>query len=159
MSQSPSPGGWPDPTTPTSGGWPDLTPPTAPPENNPQHPVYPGMSYGTPAAAPPGYGYGYPQYGYPPAPKTNSMAVASMVISIIGAAGLCAYGVGGLLGIVGAILGHVARRQIRDRGEAGDGMALAGIIVGWVALGIGILTIGALIVVFMIAWNLEGTVS
>jgi hypothetical protein len=26
----------------------------------------------------------------------------------------------------------VARRQIKERGEAGDGMALAGIIAGWI---------------------------
>lgn len=32
----------------------------------------------------------------------------------------------------GAIIGHVARRQVQERGEGGGGLALAGIIIGWV---------------------------
>jgi hypothetical protein len=42
----------------------------------------------------------------------------------------------GISAPVGAILGHIARKQIRERGEQGDGMALAGIIVGWILTGI-----------------------
>jgi hypothetical protein len=34
------------------------------------------------------------------------------------------------------VLGHVARKQIRERGQQGDGMALAGIIVGWILTGL-----------------------
>jgi hypothetical protein len=44
-------------------------------------------------------------------------------------------------GVTGTILGFVARRQIRERGERGDGMALAGIIVGLVAAVLGLLTL------------------
>jgi hypothetical protein len=57
------------------------------------------------------------------------MAIASLVCSLAGLAT-------GISAPVGAILGHVARRQIRERGEQGDGMALTGIIVGWVLTGI-----------------------
>jgi hypothetical protein len=64
--------------------------------------------------------------------------------------GLCAYGIGGLLGIVGAILGHVARRRITVNGTQGSGLALAGIIVGWIATGIAAVAI-ALIVVLIVA--------
>ena len=107
-------------------------------------PYDPNQAYATNQA--PYGGYGYPAYGasaYPVAPKTNGMAIASLVVSIISALGLCAWGVGGLPGFVGAILGHVARRQIRERGEAGDAMALTGVIVGWIATGLAILaTIG-----------------
>jgi hypothetical protein len=88
---------------------------------------------------------GYPVAAYPvgPTQNTNGMAIASLVVSIVGMVGLCAYGLGGYLGIVGAILGQVARRQIRERGENGDGLALAGVIIGWIAGGIAILaTIG-----------------
>jgi hypothetical protein len=52
------------------------------------------------------------------------MAIAALVCAVIG------------LGPIGAILGHVARKQIRETGEQGDGMALAGIIVGWITTGI-----------------------
>jgi hypothetical protein len=78
------------------------------------------------------------------------MAIAAMVVSIVGALGLCAYGVGGFIGLVGAILGHVARRQIRTRNEGGEGMALAGIIVGWIATGLAV--IAAAFVVWFFVW-------
>jgi hypothetical protein len=81
------------------------------------------------------------------------MAIASMVVSVVSAAGLCAYGFGGLIGIVGAILGHVSRRQIRSRYEGGEGMALAGIIVGWVAFGLGLIISAAFVVLFVMAFN------
>jgi hypothetical protein len=57
------------------------------------------------------------------------MAIAALVCSLAGFA-TC------LSAPVGAILGHVARKQIRERGQQGDGMALAGIIVGWILTGL-----------------------
>lgn len=101
----------------------------------------------------PGYAqpaYGYPPYGYPVSEPTNGIAIAALVVSIVGAAGLCAYGLGGYLGIVGAILGHVAGRQIRERGGQGAGMAKAGVIIGWIVTGIAVLATIAL--VFFVVW-------
>jgi hypothetical protein len=106
MTYPQQPGGW---TNPSSGQQP-----------------YPGMP-GYPPPSP--YGYLPVQ----PSPPTNGMAIAALVVACVGVLGLCAYGLGGWIGAIGAILGHVARRQIRERGDAGDGMALAGIIVGWIA--------------------------
>ncbi|MBO9577288.1 MAG: DUF4190 domain-containing protein [Microbacteriaceae bacterium] len=54
---------------------------------------------------------------------TNVLAVLALVFAI-GA------------GVVGAILGHVALAQIRRTGENGRGLALAGVIVGWISLGL-----------------------
>lgn len=83
-----------------------------------------------PSGAPASYGQaGYGGYGpptYVPQP-TNGLAIASMILSIAG------------FGPVGAIMGHVARTQIRERNEQGDGFALAGIIVGWVTTGLFVL--------------------
>lgn len=76
-----------------------------------------------------------------------------MIVSCLGALGLCAYGLGGWVGAIGAILGHVARRQIRDSGEAGGEMALAGIIVGWVATGLFVIAAIAGIIFFVILVN------
>lgn len=121
--------------------------------------AYPGqVSSVTGPPAPAGYGgyggYGVPpQVGYPvfaPQPKTNSLALASMITSIVGAALLVCYGIGGIPAMVGAILGHVARRQIRERGEGGDGMALAGIITGWIAFGL--LLLGVIAIVGIAWW-------
>jgi hypothetical protein len=74
-----------------------------------------------PAGQPYGYAYG------PVAPPTNGLAIAAMIVAIVAC------------GPAGAIMGHIARKQIRERGEQGDGFALAAIIIGWVLTGIAVL--------------------
>ncbi|MDI1460176.1 DUF4190 domain-containing protein [Catellatospora sp. KI3] len=103
------------------------------------HPGYPGY----PAA----YPYGY---AYVPSRGTNGMAVGAMVTAIVGAVTFCwLYGIPGLiLGPIGAILGHVARRRIRTTGEEGDGMALAGVIIGWIVTGLSLLLLIVIAVFF-----------
>ena len=105
------------------------------------YPYWPGQPEPMPPPADPpvpGYGpaYYHPQqvypYGYQPPRPTEGLAIASLVVSCASVLGVCAYGVGGLLGIVGAIPGHVARHRITRIGFDGAGMALAGIVVGWV---------------------------
>jgi hypothetical protein len=119
---------------PASGAEPPLG--TATPSTPMGQPPYPSTQYPTP---PP---YPYPpapsSYGYLPRGTRSSLATASMVTSLVGAATLFCWGLGGLVGLVGAILGHVARRKIRRSGEAGDGMALAGIVVGWIVFVLGV---------------------
>lgn len=95
---------------------------------------YGQAGYSQPGYGPPGYTQPYPSGGfspYPPAPKNNGLAIASLVCSILGL--FC--GVGGILGI---IFGFVARGQIKRSAGAqqGAGLALAGIIVGFVLLGL-----------------------
>lgn len=90
---------------------------------------YPNPGYPDPAAPYPAGGYGQPYapYGaYPVARPTNGMAVASLVLGI-----LWLYWLGSILALV---FGYVARRQIRERGEGGDGMAVAGIVLGWIGV-------------------------
>lgn len=87
---------------------------------------------GTPPPAPPGYtpaGFGY---GYPAAPRTDGMAVAAMVCGIVGFV-FC-----GVPSIVGLILGFVAKGRIdRSNGQlTGKGMAITGIVLGFVMLGL-----------------------
>jgi Domain of unknown function (DUF4190)/DUF1707 SHOCT-like domain len=60
--------------------------------------------------------------------RTNGLAVASL-----------ACGVGQvffwfLAAIPAVVLGHMARRQIRQTGEDGAGLALAGLILGWIGI-------------------------
>ena len=54
------------------------------------------------------------------------MAIAAMVLGI-----LWIYWIGSILAL---IFGYIARTQIRERGEAGNGMAIAGIVLGWVGV-------------------------
>ena len=111
-------------------------PPEQPPPNDPVPPSVP-MYYYTPPIYP---------YGYPPQPPTDGLAIASLVLACGGVLGLCFYGLGGVLGLVGAILGHVARRRIAITGAGGAGLALAGIIVGWIMAGIAAIAITLIVV-------------
>jgi hypothetical protein len=135
------PGGYPPPPPyPASGQPPGYPPPPYPGSGQPGG--YPGS--GQPAGYPaPPYGeqqpyYGAPAYpGYAPQVRTNPLAIASLACSL-----------GGLVTCisapVGIVLGHIARRQIRETGEQGEGMATAGLWVGY------ILTL--LFVLFLIGW-------
>jgi hypothetical protein len=106
------------------------------------------------------YGYGdpYAHSPHPPAGRpTDSLAIASLVVSCVATVGLCGYGLGGLLGVVGAILGHVARRRIRVSGAGGDGMALAGIIIGWIAAAVGVLALVGIILLVTLSSGFDST--
>lgn len=87
-------------------------------------------------------------YAYPPPPppqtRTNGLAIVALVLSL-SALSCC------VTAPVGAILGHVARRQIQERGEGGAGAAKAAIIVGWI--GTGLMVVFAIIVVVNIIVN------
>jgi Domain of unknown function (DUF4190) len=86
----------------------DLTPPAIRPE---------------PATPPP------PIFIQSPAPRTNGMAIAAMVLGIV-----WLYGIGSILALV---FGYAARKQIDSSGgrEGGRGMAIAGIVLGWIGVG------------------------
>jgi hypothetical protein len=89
-------------------------------------PTEPYPTYADPPPYPPQpHPYGY-AYG-PVAPPTNGLAIAALVVALV------------VCGPAGAIMGHIARNQIRERGEQGDGIALAAIIIGWVLTGLGVL--------------------
>ncbi|GAB7049888.1 DUF4190 domain-containing protein [Catenuloplanes indicus] len=161
------PEGWSDPA------YPAYPPASQPPVSGPAMPGYPPVpdpagAYPQPAAYPAGKDAGYPYATGYPVPgyeyggwgtprKTNGMAIASLVVSVIGAFSLACYGAGAIPAAIGAILGHVARRQIRTNGDDGDGMALAGIITGWIVTGIGLLIIAFVVVVVVFAWSTADT--
>jgi hypothetical protein len=66
---------------------------------------------------------------YPMSPPSNGTAVAALIVGILSWF-MCPI-VGG---IVAVILGHSARGQIRRTGEGGDGMAVAGLVLGYAHL-------------------------
>jgi hypothetical protein len=104
-----------------------------------------GQEYGQQQWGQPGYGqppYGQAPYGQAPygpgygaayGRPTNSLAILSLVLAFVFAP-------------AGLITGIIARRQIRRTQEDGDGLALAGIIVG------GIVT--AFFVLLIVFWIL-----
>ncbi|HEX6683242.1 MAG TPA: DUF4190 domain-containing protein [Candidatus Limnocylindrales bacterium] len=107
-----------------------------------------GLPQVTPSwTPPPPYAYGYP---YQPAKKTNGLAIASMVISIVSLVGMCSWGPLSLIpSAVAAILGHVARAKLKRKDEQGGAMALVGIILGWVGFVVSV----ALVIAFIYLWN------
>jgi hypothetical protein len=73
-----------------------------------------------------------------PPTGTNGLAIASL------ACGLAQFAVRPLATIPAIVLGHMACSQIRRTGEQGAGLALAGLVLGWgaVILGIVLIAIG-----------------
>ena len=93
-----------------------------------------------PPIPPPPAGAPWPQPAPGPfvaSPKTNGFAIAALVCPLV----VC--GIGSILGIV---FGHLARSQFRKTGEGGSGLALAGLIIGYVSLALGAVAVAAIIV-------------
>jgi hypothetical protein len=97
-------------------------------------------------------GYVAPVVAYPQAPvlrtQDETTAMLSMIFGILSLAGL-----GIFAGIPAIILGNVARGKIRASGGrlTGEGMAKAGIILGWVSCGLMVIVILFMIIVFVVA--------
>ena len=91
----------------------------------PPSPAYPPQQpYGAPSA---------PAYPYaPPAPmpvSTNGFSIASLICSVLG------------ISLLGVIFGHVALSQIKNSNgmQGGRGLAIAGLIIGYIELALAIL--------------------
>jgi hypothetical protein len=134
----PPPGGQPPGQPPSPpGGF----PPPQPPQGYP--PAYPPQQAPQPYGYPPPAGYGPPQ----PQPPNNGYAVASLICSIVGVLFILPV-IGPILGIV---FGNTAKKQIgqSQRREGGENLAQAGIIVGWIGIGLNVLAILFFLVLFV----------
>lgn len=104
-----------------------------------------GQPYGQQQFGQPGYGQPYAQqpYGQMPAP-TNTMAILSLVFAFVFAP-------------AGIVLGHVAKKQIRNTGESGDGLATAGLWLSYIITSVYLLICAFYIVVVIFAIGSSGT--
>src|SRR5699024_9893853 len=75
------------------------------------------------------YGRSAPIVVCQPLAPTNSSAIAGFVISLISFVSSFFF-----LGFLGIIFGHVARSQIKRRGERGNGMAVAALWLGYLGV-------------------------
>jgi hypothetical protein len=68
--------------------------------------------------------------GYYPAPQppTSGVAVASLIC------GIAEFFTLGIAAVPAVILGHVARTNIKRTGERGDGLAIAGLVLGYLGI-------------------------
>lgn len=110
---------------------------TIPASGQPTHPHVPHtVGYQQPLA-----------YGH--TPSQNGLAIASMILGIISIPAMCGYFVGGLIpGVLAIIFGHIARAQIRRDQSTGDGMAVAGLCMGYISTCIALLAIALVLMFF-----------
>lgn len=104
----------------------------------PQYPQYP-----------PQYPPGYP----PPSPQTSGTAIVSLLASI------SAFFLFPIIGsIVGIIAGNSAKNDIRNRPYqvSGEGLAQAGIVIGWIGLGIDLLACCAIVAMMAMGMAVPG---
>jgi hypothetical protein len=84
-----------------------------------------------------------------PARNYNVWAIVSICFACSTVIGSWCFG-----GLIAVITGHIARHQIQQTGEAGRSLALAGLIAGYVAIGLTLAfaTLYVLFFVFMFAF-------
>ena len=70
----------------------------------------------------------YPMPMYQPPVTTNSLARASLVL------GVAEFFTMGLTAIPAIICGHMAKREMRQTGQRGDGLATSGLVLGYMAV-------------------------
>lgn len=141
MNQNPDPAGTADSS------------PTAPPpspgyqQSSYPYPYPPGPYPGTYPPPPPPY-YGYGGYNVAPAMPKNGVGIAALVIAIL--ALMSAFSVigGVILGLVAILLGFIAHNRVK-KGEANNGgIALAGIIIGFISVILGLAFIAIWVGIF-----------
>jgi hypothetical protein len=70
----------------------------------------------------------HPGYYPVPQPPTSGVAVASLIC------GIAEFFTLGIAAVPAVILGHVARANIKRTGERGDGLAIAGLVLGYLGI-------------------------
>lgn len=80
-----------------------------------------------------------------PIKQTNNLAIVSLVSGILGWSLLPWLG-----SLVAIITGHMARAEIRRNPDTqeGDGLAIAGLVMGWGAVALTVLAIAAIFLFF-----------
>jgi len=114
-----------DPYAAPGSGAPASGQPYQPPSQYAPPPVS-GQPYGKSDYGQQGYGqppYGQQPYGYAPTTATNTMAILALVFAFI-------------FSPAAIVLGHVAKKQIRQTGEQGEGLATAGLWLGYIFTGL-----------------------
>lgn len=88
----------------------DVTPPPAPEPAPAPYAPYASAPYSAAAAG----------------PKTNTLAIVSLVLAFF-------------ISLGAVICGHIALNQIKQTGEGGRGLAIAGLVLGYLGLVVGLI--------------------
>lgn len=115
-----------------------------------QPPTFEQPHAGSPMQLPyAGYSGGYLQAGYPgayTAPPSQGMSIASLVLGILAIPATFCYGAGFLFAILAVIFGHIGYGQYKRQTGQASGMAIAGLICGYLSL-----LVVAIVFLFVIA--------
>lgn len=125
----------------------------------PQQPAYAPSPVAGPyqGAYPAQQPLGYAGYSSAATQPSSGLAIASMILGIVAIPTSCMYGIGLPCAILAVIFGHIARGKARRGESGGDGMALAGLICGYIMLAL--IVIGVIVVVIAIAGASAGSKS
>jgi hypothetical protein len=125
-------------TYPPPGGSPDPYQPQQPYGQQYEQPSYSQDPYSSPSSGapssgqpfpPPAYGQQQsypPPYGGPQVATTNTLAILALVFAFVFAP-------------AAIVLGHMSKKQIRQTGEQGEGLATAGLWLGYIFTGLSVL--------------------
>lgn len=125
--------------------YPPYLDPNAQHQQYPPNPQYQNPQYQNPQYANPHYGNAPYAGGYQAPASTNTLAIVSLVLGILGLTFIPL-----LASVCAVVCGHIARGQIKRTGEGGSGFATAGLIIGYVSIALFVVIVGA-IVIFAIA--------
>jgi len=127
----------PPPTPPVPPVPPPAPDAVVPPQPNPYaQPAVQPNPYAQPNPNPYAQPVPYGAAGYAYAPRTNTLAIVGFVLSFV-------------VSLAGIICSHIALSQIKRTGEGGHGLALAGVIIGYVLTGFWVLYIVFIIIVVL----------
>ena len=114
---------------------------------------YSSQPYSAQPAYPP-VAYPQPMYAGYPARSTNGLAIAALICGIAGL-----FFVPIVASVLGVIFGHIARKQCRENNENGDGMALGGLVTGYIGLGFYLAGCGLYLVFVLAIFGSAATTS
>lgn len=95
-----------------------------------------------------GYGASTQQWGQQP--QRNTLALVTLILGIAGF-------FTGLTGLAAIVTGHLSLSQIKKSGEEGRPLALTGLILGYVTVGLSVLAIVFVVVMFAIFGGIAST--
>ena len=104
-----------------------------PPQQPPSQPQTPTGGYAAPPGAPGPYPGAYAG-GSPAGPPRNGMGIAAVILGVIALLGFWTIFLGIVLGLLALIFGIIGRRRAARREATNGGTALAGAILGGIAL-------------------------
>jgi hypothetical protein len=118
-----------------------------------QQPYQQGPAYHPGQPQPPHYGA---PYGYAAPPEKNALGVWSLVLGILSIVMLFSCLVGFLAAIPAVITGHMSRKAQKEGLADNGGLALGGLITGWVTIGLTALVVIGGAILFSIPEFREG---